>query len=235
MITKIKREDAYRKTILKPVFSNSLDLDSLDDVLIRQERAREALDFGLSVDKYGYNIYLSGEPSSRRKLYLKSILKGYAQNKDIPNDLCYINNFDDENKNKPVLLEFKAGDGSKFKEAVDTFAKETKEDLQELFNGNNYRKELEALELKYNNESFELIKKYSDLAKEIGFVLSMVNGTILPFKCDKRGKILSEKKINKLVMENDDNYREAIQNVNSLLLECEYYTLKNRLFNNFIE
>ena len=225
MITKIKREDAYRKTILKPVFSNSLDLDSLDDVLIRQERAREALDFGLSVDKYGYNIYLSGEPSSRRKLYLKSILKGYAQNKDIPNDLCYINNFDDENKNKPVLLEFKAGDGSKFKEAVDTFAKETKEDLQELFNGNNYRKELEALELKYNNESFELIKKYSDLAKEIGFVLSMVNGTILPFKCDKRGKILSEKKINKLVMENDDNYREAIQNVNSLLLEFSHEDL----------
>ena len=225
MITKIKRDDAYRRTILAPVFSDTSDLEPLDDVLIKQERARKALDFGLSIDKYGYNIYLSGEPSSRRKLYLKSILEGYAKNKNIPNDLCYVNNFDEDNKNKPVLLEFKAGEGSKFKEAVDSFAKQTKEDLQELFNGNNYRKELEALELKYNNESFELIKKYSDLAREIGFVLSMVNGTILPFKCDKRGRVLSEKKVNKLIMENDDEYREAIQNANSLLLEFSHEDL----------
>lgn len=225
MITKIRKEDAYRKTVLTPTFSTTSDLIPLNDVLIRQDRARKALDFGLSIDKYGYNIYLSGEPSSRRKLYLKSILKDYAEKKDIPNDLCYINNFDDDNKNKPVLLEFKAGDGSKFKEAIDSFAEKTKEDLQELFNGNNHRKELEALELKYNNESFELIKKYSDLAREIGFILSMVNGTILPFKCDKRGRVLSEKKINKLIMENDDEYREGIQNVNSLLLELSHEDL----------
>lgn len=238
MITKIKREDAYKRTILKPSFSDISDIESLDDVLIRQERAREALDFGLSIDKYGYNIYLSGEPSSRRKVYLKSVLKKYAEKKEIPHDLCYINNFDEDNKNKPVFLKFNAGNGSKFKDAIDSFAKQTKKDLEKLFNGSNHRKEIEALELKYDNESFELIKKYSDLAKEIGFVLSMTNGSILPFKCDSRGKILSEKKINKLIMENNDKYREDIQRVNSLLLELSHEDLailkkKEEALNNF--
>lgn len=225
MITKIKKEDAYRKTILKPVFSDTSDLTPLNDVLIKQDRARKALEFGLSLDKYGYNIYLSGEPSSRRKLYLKSILKNYAEKKEVPNDLCYIHNFSDEHSNKPILLEFKAGDGIKFKEAVDSFAQKTKDDLQELFTGNNHRKELENLELKYNNDSFELIKKYSDLAREKGFILSMSNGTILPFKCDKRGKILSEKKVNRLIMDSDEEYRESVQHINSLLLEFSHEDL----------
>ena len=42
MITKIKREDAYRKTVLKPTFSTASDLAPLDDVLISQDRAKNA-------------------------------------------------------------------------------------------------------------------------------------------------------------------------------------------------
>lgn len=219
MITKIKREDAYRKTVLKPTFSIASDLAPLDDVLISQDRAKNALELGLSIDKYGYNIYLSGQSSSRRKLYLKSILEEHAKKKDVPNDICYINNFDSENKNKPVLLEFKAGDGHKFKEAINEFAKQTKEDLRELFTGNNYKKELEMLEQKYSAESFQLIKEYSDLAREKNFILCIEDGNIIPLKCSKRGRPLSDKKISKLIMKNDDEYIESAQEINLLLVE----------------
>ena len=219
MITKIKKEDAYRKTILEPIFSDASDLAPLDEVLINQERAKNALELGLSIDKYGYNIYLSGQSSSRRKMYLKSILEEHAKKKDVPNDICYINNFDSENKNKPVLLEFKAGDGHKFKELINDFSKKTKEDLIKLFSGNNYKKELEILEQKYNGESLQLIKEYTDLAMEKGFALLSEDGSIAPVKCNKRGRALSDRKINKLIKMNDDEYIESIQEINLLLVE----------------
>ena len=53
MIQELKKEDVYRKTIIKPVFGEMDDLPSFNEPLIKQEKAREAIDFGLSIDKPG--------------------------------------------------------------------------------------------------------------------------------------------------------------------------------------
>lgn len=222
MITKIKSVDAYKKTILNPVFSDASDLDELDDVLIKQDRAKNALEIGLSINKYGYNIYLSGEPSSRRKLYLKDILNRHSLKKDVPNDICYINNFNPDKKYEPVLLEFKAGDGYKFKNAIDLFAKQTKEDLKNMFNSDSYREELESLEQEYNEKSFKLINEYSELAKKKNFLLYLDNGNVIAVMCDKHGKELSEKKVNKYIIKYNDKYRELMQDINNLLSDLTY-------------
>ena len=222
MITKIKSDDAYRKAILKPIFSDASDLDNLDDVLIKQDKAKNALELGLSINKNGYNIYLSGDSSSRRKMYLKALLENYSSKKDVPNDICYIHNFNQDKKHEPVLIEFKAGDGYKFKSAVESFAKQIKNDLKEMFNSTSYREDIEVLEQEYSEKSFELINQYSELAKKKNFLLYLENGNIIAVMCDKHGKELPEKKVNKYVTKYNDKYRELMQDVNNLLADLSY-------------
>lgn len=222
MITKIKSNEAYKKTLLKPVFSDASDLEDLNSVLIKQDKAKNALELGLSINKDGYNIYLSGEPSSRKKMYLKSLLESYSSTKDVPNDICYINNFREENKYEPVLLEFKAGNGYNFKTSIESFAKQTKSDLKEMFNSVNYREELEALEQEYSDKSLKLLNEYSELAKAKNFLLYLDNGNIVAIMCDKYGKELSEKKISKFIVKHNDKYQELMQDVNILLSELAY-------------
>ena len=219
MITKIKSSDAYRKTVLQPIFSDASDLDNLHDVLIKQEIAKNALKLGLSIDKGGYNIYLSGETSSRKKLYLKELLEQYSLTKEIPNDFCYINNFNKDKKYEPVLLEFKSGDGYKFKNAIDSFAEQTKKDIKDMFNSNSYRKDIEIIEQEYSAKSVDLINKYSEMARKNNFLLYLDNGNIIAVMCDRYGRELSEKKVAKYVSKYNNEYTMIMQHINSLLTD----------------
>ena len=81
MIKKLKVNDIYKKCELKEKFETTLDLEELECDLVGQNRAKSALNYGLSIDKYGYNIFLSGIHSSRKKKYLESVLNKVAKTK----------------------------------------------------------------------------------------------------------------------------------------------------------
>ena len=219
MIQELKKEDVYRKTIIKPVFGEMDDLPSFNEPLIKQEKAREAIDFGLSIDKPGYNIYVSGEHSTRRRTYLKTAINEYVKNKPIPNDICFVHNFKKDGENTPLVLEFKAGDGVKFKESVLTFAEEVNDELTNFFESGSYKKELRKIDIKYDEESLKLIQKYSDKIKEYGFNLAVTEDGVLPYNCDKNGKRLSVRKVYKLMAQDEIKYRELTNQVSYLLAE----------------
>ncbi|MBQ3626812.1 MAG: AAA family ATPase, partial [Synergistaceae bacterium] len=72
------------------------DLD-LNNNLIGQERAAEAIDFGLAVpaENRGYNIFIAGEPGSGRTSYALERLKELAASLKTPDDLLYVYNFEE--------------------------------------------------------------------------------------------------------------------------------------------
>ena len=192
-------------------------LKELEGVLIGQERAKSALDYGLSVNRYGYNIFLSGEHSSRKKEYLKAVLNETAKNKSIPDDLCYVNNFNEDTK--PVLLRFAPGEGEVFKKEIEDFASNTKEELIQFFSGNNYNKELELLEQKYELELLNVLKEYEAKILELNFVLNQTKDGYMPLPLDSRGRMMSQRKLNKYVTENQEQYIEDKNKVNVVILE----------------
>lgn len=217
MITRIKSTDAYKKTVLEPIFSDSSDIDDLNDILINQDKAIHSLELGLSIAKDGYNIYLSGSSSSRRKLLLESLLEKHSKNKSIPNDLCYINNFNKDNIYEPVLLSLKAGEGHKFKVLLEEFSKNTKDALKEYFASDKYRNELSLLDEEYYNQFLNLMNEYTDIAKSKNFLLYSDNGNIIAVMCDKYGRALSEKKLNKYALKHNEEYTSSMQDINNVL------------------
>lgn len=104
-------------------FETTQDLESVNDG-IGQERGIKALQFGLQVDVKGYNIYIEGPSGVGKTMYTKNYLDSIAPKKKVPNDWCYIYNF--QNPNEPIAVSLPAGQGKEFKESMDGFIQEVK-------------------------------------------------------------------------------------------------------------
>ncbi|WP_150299542.1 Lon protease family protein [Pseudomonas profundi] len=82
-----------------------IDLDSLgfvttDDLepfrgILGQERAVEALQFGVAMHRPGYNVFVMGEPGTGRFSYVMRYVQAEAKRQVAPNDCIFVNNFDE--------------------------------------------------------------------------------------------------------------------------------------------
>ncbi len=90
-------------------FATTADLREIAEIL-GQERAVDALTFGMGMRSEGYNLFALG-PSGVGKL---SLIRQYAEEQagkeKVPSEWCYVYNFDDYRK--PRTLELPAGRGT---------------------------------------------------------------------------------------------------------------------------
>ena len=100
-------------TINRKAINSALkDDEALHATFIGQERAREALTFGLGINAKGYNLYVMGEPATGRFTLVRDYIARQVANLNAPDDWVYINNFAEERE--PVALKFPTGGGKAF-------------------------------------------------------------------------------------------------------------------------
>jgi Cdc6-like AAA superfamily ATPase len=68
------------------------ELSPLDEI-IGQDRAIRALRFGIDIKERGFNIYVAGVPGTGRTTTVRNFLEEVAKAKPVPNDWCYVYNF----------------------------------------------------------------------------------------------------------------------------------------------
>ena len=97
-----------------------------------QKRGFDALDFGRSISKKGFNIYVAGEPGSGKTSNVRKYLEKIAKKMPTPDDLLYVYNFEDNDS--PKLLFLKAGSGEEFvadmADLLDTFIEQIPHQLE---------------------------------------------------------------------------------------------------------
>ena len=87
----------------------------------------------------GYNLYLEGPSGVGKTMYTKKFLASKAAKEKVPNDWCYIYNFD--NPNEPIAVSLPAGEGKIFVQTMDTFVSDVKKYLKKTFNNDDFEKE----------------------------------------------------------------------------------------------
>ena len=109
-----KNELNYKelKNVCNPnMFNFETTADITDENLVYgQERGIKALEFGLSIDSKGYNLYLEGPAGVGKTMYTKEYVSELAAKKKTPDDWCYIYNFKDPNE--PIAVSVSAGKNS---------------------------------------------------------------------------------------------------------------------------
>ena len=217
MKKKLSVTQVYRKTKFDNLdFKTTNDIEVLQEDIVDQKRAKNAIRFGLTVDKYGYNIFCSGNVSAGKKTYLRSVLKEFAKKKPIPNDLCYIHNF--ENENNPILLSLPKGQGQLFKQKMEDFIDCLEEEIMKLFNTDKYKKSVELLLQKYDKEFQKLYDEYNEKMKPLKYGLVESRNGIVPALM-KEDKVLTQEEFDKLSEEEKNEYRENKKQIDMLTVE----------------
>ena len=134
---------------------------------IGQERGIASLKFGLNVDVNGYNLYLEGPSRVGKTMYTKNYLTKISKMKKVPQDWCYVYNF--ENPNEPVAISFTAGQGQEFKDAMDKFIKDIKTEIKSTFNNNDFEKQKNVIVQKYQDKRNKLLEDLNTQSAKYGF------------------------------------------------------------------
>ena len=185
-------------------FETTKELEPINDG-IGQERGIKALQFGLQVDVKGYNIYIEGPSGVGKTMYTKNYLDSISSKKKVPNDWCYIYNF--QNPNEPIAVSLPAGQGKEFKESMEGFIKEVKKDIKKTFNADDFEKEKALIKKEFEEKREVVLTKLNEDSQKHGFqVKSAQNGIYMMPVVE--GKVIQEEEFDKLDEEIKKQYEE---------------------------
>lgn len=189
--------------------------------LIGQERALEALEFGISNKSGGFNIYVSGYSGSGKLNAVKYFLEKKAILDTSPNDWCYVNNFKDTYF--PKTLKLPKGGALIFSNEIKNFVQEARKALKKAFESKEYAKKRQEIIDNFKQKEIELFKNIHAKAKANNFAISRTPIEIIVVPLDENGTPMLNSKFRKLdkkkkeeILKKQDDLKEE---VSSLLRE----------------
>ena len=150
------------------------ELDPLDH-LIGQDRAQEALRFGLEVDKPGYNLFVTGltgtGKTSAIKTHIQTIIDDLdRQDKRKPiNDWAYIYNFDDGDR--PTALRLPPGTGKTLRYRMSETVRALEAEVPKVFKSDEYEAQRRNLEEEDRLEARQLMEQLEATAQTSNFAV----------------------------------------------------------------
>ena len=105
---------------------------------VGQPRAMDALEYGLSVETPGFNVFVSGLPGSGRLTTVLDYLHGLAPARPAPSDWVYVHDF--TNADRPNAIHLPAGRGIEFARAMDEFVEAARREIPRAFESDEYDK-----------------------------------------------------------------------------------------------
>ncbi len=140
---------------------------------VGQERAVNALRFGLEVRTRGFNLFVAGHDGTGRSSTVRSIVDEVrAKRTPTHRDLCYVNNFKDPDR--PRLLVFPQGKGRLFQRAVEGLLGRLRTDLPAVLEGDAFKAQLTSVVEKFRGEEASVFAEFDQKIREQGFVLGQM-------------------------------------------------------------
>ena len=129
--------------LLQLDFDTTADLEPLDRPL-GQQRALEAIEFGVDIQRHGFNLFVHGQPGLGKHDLVQQILQKRKTLEEPVYDWCYVNNFD--NPQTPRVLKLPAGSGLQLRKDMESLVEDLLMSLPSSFQSeenNNRRQEIE--------------------------------------------------------------------------------------------
>jgi lon-related putative ATP-dependent protease len=149
-------------------FETTADLEPLPDIL-GQERAQEAIEFGVEMPFEGFNLYVMGSTGLGRHALITNALKKQAATSLPPMDWCYVANF--HNPNCPEALEVPPGLGVQLRLHMQQLIDELLSAIPAAFQGDEYRRRAQEIKDDFKNREDQAARQIGKKAAEKGIAL----------------------------------------------------------------
>ncbi len=204
-------------------FKSTAEIDSNRKV-IAQDRAVDALEFGLGMDSNGYNIYVAGISGTGRTTIVNALVEKIAKTKPVPPDWCFLHNF--RHPDRPIAVQLPSGKGCEFKRDMRELVEKIMEEMPKIFEGKEYENQKNTLVNKYQNKKQKLFADMDKEAAKAGFELQNTQSGLMtiplldgnPIKAEDYKKLPAKvrKEIEKKQLEINNKVRSVFKLVRIL-------------------
>src|SRR5208337_4262275 len=177
-------------------FDTTASLEDVADRVVGQERAIDAIQFGMGMKESGYNIFIAGPSKAGLTYTARTFIEEQARQESTPPDWCYVFNFKEQDK--PKGLKISAGTGKLLKKDMNDFIATLQAKIPEVFDSDDYRAKEGEVHQDFEKRRREYIDELSQEAREQGFILqfSQVGMVIIP--SNKEGEPMTQEDLRHL-------------------------------------
>lgn len=196
-------------------FASTDDLEPFRGVL-GQERAVEALQFGVAMPRPGYNVFVMGEPGTGRFSFAKRYLKTEAKRLQTPCDWLYVNHFDEPRN--PKALELPPGSAGELVADINGLIDNLLATFPAVFEHPSFQQKKSAIDRAFNqryDRALDVIERAA-LEKNVALYRDSSNIAFTPML---EGKALDEAEFSQLPDAERERFHENISGLEERLNE----------------
>ncbi len=187
-------------------FDTTESLCPPEEGVVAQDRAIEAIKFGMGMKDVDYNIFVAGQPKTGLTYIARTFLEKTSKEEPTPPDWCYVYNF--KEPDNPKHLSLTAGRGKELQKSMVQFVETLQAKIPEVFDSEDYSAKEAEVHQAFEGKRREIIDALSARAKEEGFILqfSQVGMVIVP--ATQEGQPMSQEELSQLPDEQKQVLRE---------------------------
>jgi predicted ATP-dependent protease len=141
------------------------------DRLTGQDRAQEAVAFGLGIAAEGYNVAISGLPGSGRTTAARQLVNAAAAGAPKGQDWVYLHNFADPSHPRAAALP--AGLGARLQRDLAHLAEACRKDIPQAFESDSYQERVKEVLEPLNKAREKAVEDMQRAASSQGFAVNM--------------------------------------------------------------
>ncbi len=165
----LRAEQLYRLSDASQFdFETTAELEDQNET-IGQERAVDAIHFGIGIQREGYNLFALGPSGTGKRTTINQFLDQKAATEPIPSDWCYINNF--EQPNQPCTLRLPPGQGTVLRKDMEQLMAELRTTLPTTFESEDYRTRKQEAEEEFKEQQEKAFNEIQKLGQEHNIAL----------------------------------------------------------------
>ncbi len=157
-------------------YASTAELEPIDGA-VGQQRAGEAIDFGLAAESPGYNIFVSGPVGTGKRTALEARLHAHARERPTPGDWVYLHNFRDPRR--PIAIALPGGRGHQLAADMRRFLEDARRELAAAFEGDTYAQRRRTVTEPLEAEQDRTMQQLRDEARSGGIALELTPSGIV--------------------------------------------------------
>ena len=189
------------------------------DHFIGQDRAQEAIRFGLEVDKPGYNLFVTGLTGTGKTSAIQTHLQSIVDNLDRQekrrpiSDWTYVYNFEDPDR--PNIIRLPRGSGKAFRQQFATALRTLQEEIPKMLKSEGFEAQVRSHEETDRNATQDLMSGLEQAGQSADFAVQLTpNGiTIFPMT---EGRPMTPEEFQALSQERQDTINETREHLMQL-------------------
>ncbi|MDH5443989.1 MAG: AAA family ATPase [Gammaproteobacteria bacterium] len=205
--TPLNVDQLYRHCdITQLKFKTTEELPRLEG-MVGQERALDALEFGIGIRQQGYNLFVLGPSGSGKHTITEQHLQIQSSQEPTPPDCCYVNDF--KHPQRPWLVQLAPGLGTVLSQDMEQLLEDLRSAIPNAFEAEEYHARLNEIEDQLKQK---IEKSFADLGKDAEqhdvTLLKTPHG--FAFAPVKNGEVLKPKEYRLLAEKEQNKYEEVI-------------------------